>query len=228
VRAQYGDDEHNFYAADTFNEMDPGTNDPAYLRNASSAVYNARAPPPGRRSRGFAQKGQGQRGCVLYTRNLKSLLGDGTMACLPLRWPRPGRPLAAAARSAHARPAPPASVRGGLLSHLARPPLPPPGWTGVRAPAGCAWSWCSRAPAGRAAGPRPAQQARELWQLHLSGPGAQAMAAGDAGARWIMQAWLFYNEKAFWGAPQIKARPTLPYTMPGHGLHGPRQCTRSA
>ena len=40
VRAAYGDDENNFYAADTFNEMDPGTNDPAYLRNASSAVYN--------------------------------------------------------------------------------------------------------------------------------------------------------------------------------------------
>ncbi len=41
VRAEYGDDANNFYAADTFNEMDPGTNDPAYLRNASSAVYNA-------------------------------------------------------------------------------------------------------------------------------------------------------------------------------------------
>jgi len=49
------------------------------------------------------------------------------------------------------------------------------------------------------------------------------MAAGDAGARWIMQAWLFYNEKAFWGAPQIKARPTLilPYTLPGHRLKVP-------
>jgi hypothetical protein len=49
------------------------------------------------------------------------------------------------------------------------------------------------------------------------------MAAGDAGARWIMQAWLFYNEKAFWGAPQIKARPTLilPYTLPGHRLEVP-------
>ncbi len=46
MRAEYGDDEHNFYAADTFNEMDPGTNDPAYLRNASSAVYNARAALP--------------------------------------------------------------------------------------------------------------------------------------------------------------------------------------
>ena len=42
IRAEYGHDEHNFYAADTFNEMDPGTNDPAYLRNASSAVYNVR------------------------------------------------------------------------------------------------------------------------------------------------------------------------------------------
>ncbi|KAK9837149.1 hypothetical protein WJX81_006355 [Elliptochloris bilobata] len=72
VRAEYGDDDNNFYAADTFNEMDPGTNDPAYLRNASSAVYNA-------------------------------------------------------------------------------------------------------------------------------------MAAGDAGARWIMQAWLFYNEKDFWQKPQIQA-----------------------
>lgn len=41
-------------------------------------------------------------------------------------------------------------------------------------------------------------------------PGGQAMAAGDAGARWIMQAWLFYNEKDFWQAPQIQARAVPP------------------
>ena len=46
VRAVYGNDDNNFYAADTFNEMDPGTNDPAYLRNASSAVYNVRSLAP--------------------------------------------------------------------------------------------------------------------------------------------------------------------------------------
>jgi len=93
----------------------------------------------------------------------------------------------------------------------------------LRAPAGCAWSLCSGIRAGGAVGLRTAQQARELWQLHTSGLCTQAMAAGDAGARWIMQAWLFYNEKAFWGAPQIKARPTLilPYTLPGHRLEVP-------
>jgi len=93
----------------------------------------------------------------------------------------------------------------------------------VRATAGCAWSLCSGIWAGGDVGLRTAQQARELWQLHTSGLRAQAMAAGDAGARWIMQAWLFYNEKAFWGAPQIKARPTLilPYTLPGHRLKVP-------
>ena len=37
------------------------------------------------------------------------------------------------------------------------------------------------------------------------------MAAGDPGARWIMQAWLFYNEKDFWQAPQIQARMSPPY-----------------
>ena len=35
------------------------------------------------------------------------------------------------------------------------------------------------------------------------------MAAGDPGARWIMQAWLFYNEKDFWQKPQIQARRQL-------------------
>ena len=37
----------------------------------------------------------------------------------------------------------------------------------------------------------------------------QAMAAGDPGARWIMQAWLFYNEKDFWQKPQIQVRRHL-------------------
>ncbi len=39
--------------------------------------------------------------------------------------PQPGRPLAAVACGAHARPAPPASVRRGLVAHLASAPLPP-------------------------------------------------------------------------------------------------------
>jgi Alpha-N-acetylglucosaminidase (NAGLU) tim-barrel domain len=32
----------------------------------------------------------------------------------------------------------------------------------------------------------------------------QAMEAGDPTARWIMQAWLFFNEGFFWKPPQIQ------------------------
>ena len=35
----------------------------------------------------------------------------------------------------------------------------------------------------------------------------QAMATADPGARWLMQAWLFYDNQDFWRPPQIKVRP---------------------
>lgn len=45
--------------------------------------------------------------------------------------------------------------------------------------------------------------------------GVQAMVAGDPSARWIMQAWLFFNEGFFWKPPQIQALPRPP-TFPPH------------
>lgn len=42
----------------------------------------------------------------------------------------------------------------------------------------------------------------------FGGVGWQAMVAGDPSARWIMQAWLFFNEGFFWKAPQIQVPPT--------------------
>ena len=41
---------------------------------------------------------------------------------------------------------------------------------------------------------------------------AQAMSAADPQARWLMQAWLFYDNQDFWKPPQIKASTSL------HGL----------
>lgn len=32
----------------------------------------------------------------------------------------------------------------------------------------------------------------------------QAMAAADPSARWLMQAWLFYDNQKFWQPPQIQ------------------------
>ncbi len=32
----------------------------------------------------------------------------------------------------------------------------------------------------------------------------QAMASADLQARWLMQAWLFYDNQEFWKPPQIK------------------------
>ena len=34
--------------------------------------------------------------------------------------------------------------------------------------------------------------------------GAQAMATADPQAKWLMQAWLFYDNQEFWKPPQIK------------------------
>ena len=34
---------------------------------------------------------------------------------------------------------------------------------------------------------------------------AQAMSAADPQARWLMQAWLFYDNQDFWKPPQIQA-----------------------
>lgn len=47
----------------------------------------------------------------------------------------------------------------------------------------------------------------------------QAMVAGDPSARWIMQAWLFFNEGFFWKPPQIQAPPTTTTTLPHTQMH---------
>jgi hypothetical protein len=37
------------------------------------------------------------------------------------------------------------------------------------------------------------------------------MAAADPSAKWLMQAWLFYDDQTFWQPPQIQASyPSLP------------------
>ena len=37
----------------------------------------------------------------------------------------------------------------------------------------------------------------------------QAMEAADPGAKWLMQAWLFYDNQEFWQAPQVEVRVFL-------------------
>ena len=39
LREEFGRDAVSFYSADTFNEMKPPTDDPVYLSNVTSAVY---------------------------------------------------------------------------------------------------------------------------------------------------------------------------------------------
>ena len=39
LREEFGRDAVSFYSADTFNEMKPPTDDPIYLGNVTSAVY---------------------------------------------------------------------------------------------------------------------------------------------------------------------------------------------
>ena len=39
LREEFGRDAVSFYSADTFNEMMPPTDDPVYLSNVTSAVY---------------------------------------------------------------------------------------------------------------------------------------------------------------------------------------------
>ena len=39
LREEFGRDAVSFYSADTFNEMKPPTDDPVYLVNVTSAVY---------------------------------------------------------------------------------------------------------------------------------------------------------------------------------------------
>lgn len=39
---------------------------------------------------------------------------------------------------------------------------------------------------------------------------AQAMSAADPQARWLMQAWLFYDNQDFWKPPQIQASALIP------------------
>lgn len=150
VRAAYGDDENNFYAADTFNEMDPGTNDPAYLRNASSAVYNV---------------------CGLAPRSiLYSIVGLSSPAVQ-----------AVSAANCFC-----AAVLTCVCEDLQKVRGFPATEPIIKSNMLCMMSKCSN----------------EICNWHAK----QAMAAGDPGARWIMQAWLFYNEKDFWQKPQIQVR----------------------
>ena len=44
LREEFGRDAASFYSADTFNEMMPPTDDPVYLSNVSSAVYQVCSP----------------------------------------------------------------------------------------------------------------------------------------------------------------------------------------
>jgi hypothetical protein len=46
-----------------------------------------------------------------------------------------------------------------------------------------------------------------------------AMAAADPGCTWIMQAWLFFSQSAFWQPPQIKVRAAV--TAPGQSSNHP-------
>ena len=39
LREEFGSDPVSFYAADTFNEMKPPTDDPTYLTNVTAAIY---------------------------------------------------------------------------------------------------------------------------------------------------------------------------------------------
>ncbi len=39
LRDEFGSDSVGFYSADTFNEMAPPTDDPAYLRSITEAIY---------------------------------------------------------------------------------------------------------------------------------------------------------------------------------------------
>lgn len=39
LRGEFGRDAVSFYSADTFNEMTPPTDNPVYLSNVTSAVY---------------------------------------------------------------------------------------------------------------------------------------------------------------------------------------------
>ena len=56
---------------------------------------------------------------------------------------------------------------------------------------------------------------------------AQAMSAADPQARWLMQAWLFYDNQDFWKPPQIQVSdtiiPTCPFSLAvlamRHALH---------
>ena len=45
LREEFGSDPVSFYAADTFNEMKPPTNDPVYLTNITTAIYQVTLPP---------------------------------------------------------------------------------------------------------------------------------------------------------------------------------------
>ncbi len=45
LREEFGRDAVSFYSADTFNEMKPPTDDPIYLGNVTSAVYQVCFPP---------------------------------------------------------------------------------------------------------------------------------------------------------------------------------------
>ena len=43
-REEFGSDAVSFYAADTFNEMKPPTDDPTYLTNVTTAIYQVSLP----------------------------------------------------------------------------------------------------------------------------------------------------------------------------------------
>ena len=45
LREEFGRDAVSFYSADTFNEMTPPTDDPIYLSNVTSAVYQVCSHP---------------------------------------------------------------------------------------------------------------------------------------------------------------------------------------
>jgi hypothetical protein len=44
IRDEFGSDPVSFYAADTFNEMQPPTNDPVYLTSVTKSVYQVAYP----------------------------------------------------------------------------------------------------------------------------------------------------------------------------------------
>ena len=46
--------------------------------------------------------------------------------------------------------------------------------------------------------------------------GAQAMATADPQAKWLMQAWLFYDNQEFWKPPQIKVCAWHSSNHPAH------------